>query len=155
QDVYSVLEDGFHNIREQYWDMIGVSDDEAWPSETQLKQLATAASGLFVFASTVLKFVGEDNQEGRRGDLEAWGTPVSRLELCLKTISSRAAGEINPLSSLDLLYQQILSTIPPSTLPITMRVLGLCILFPDSSFRAQDISNFFSLDQATFYNSLR
>lgn len=141
-DVRRVLCDGFDDIRKRFRDVL----DEPWPCESHLRRIATAASGLFVFASTVLKFVGDRDR----------GNPDAQLSLVLRFLgTSPTPGATNPLHALDLLYKQILSDIPLDNLATTKRILSLHIYYPRQKISAWALANFFGLDKASFYAALR
>ncbi|RXW21074.1 hypothetical protein EST38_g4782 [Candolleomyces aberdarensis] len=74
-------------------------DDESgpWFSEADVERLVEAASGQFVYAATVIRFLSE-----RRA------SPVKRLNTLLTWISSGSGN--NPLSALDNLYTQIVTS---------------------------------------------
>ncbi|KAF9458593.1 hypothetical protein BDZ94DRAFT_1331893 [Collybia nuda] len=90
KDTFTFLESGFHEIRRTHEIMATVS--EPWPSAEEIKKLLYKSSGHFIYASTVLKFVGDEN-----------ANPTERLALVLSEESA-------PLAELDELYNQILST---------------------------------------------
>lgn len=143
KDVVRVFRDGFDRIRQQYQDRL----DSHWPSEAHVRQLAAAASGIFSFASTILRFVGDDQ----------YSDPQGQLEDCLKFIggSGGAPGALSPLHALDFLYRQVLSDVPLDVLPTTMRILGLLILYPQDRLFPQDQANFLGLDRTSFYRALQ
>ncbi|KIM40510.1 hypothetical protein M413DRAFT_445959 [Hebeloma cylindrosporum] len=108
-DIMIYLRDGFTQIRERT--SMNLSQDP-WPSESQLEKLAWRASGQFIYASTVLKFVGSD-----------FCDPAEHLDIILHPGPMQAAA----FSELDHLYVQILSVHPdPSFL---QSVLGVMIVF--------------------------
>lgn len=149
EDVYRILRDGFRDICNRWPGFCDVEDDGTWPSETQLRQIAAVASGLFIFAATILKFVDDKH----------YRNPQSQLEICLESITSSAAqGSVNPLDALDHLYRRILSAIHPSTFPITTRILSLLILYPPGfrtqRFVVQNVVNFLCLKLNTLYSAV-
>ncbi|EKM79008.1 hypothetical protein AGABI1DRAFT_22157, partial [Agaricus bisporus var. burnettii JB137-S8] len=77
-----------------------------WPSEHEFTQIATAAAGLFAYASTVIRYIGDPY----------YGDPASQLEEVLAAIAAGpmdgALGTNGPLVQLDALYKRILSKIP-------------------------------------------
>lgn len=142
QDVARLLQSGFQIIRTRYSDFI--SGD--WPSDGDLRRIAVAASGHLGFASFILRFI----------DDEEYGNPPGQLEVCIRFLGgSGTPGAINPLHALDLLYHQILSDIPTNILANTMRILGLLILYPQSTLTTQNQANFFGFSQGDFYRLLR
>jgi hypothetical protein len=86
-----------------------------WPSEEQFWKLVDRASGHFMFANTVIRFI--ENPQ--------YANPVTRLNQVLSALDGPAAtSNTNPLAALDALYASILSMIPDDVWPITKRVLG-------------------------------
>jgi hypothetical protein len=71
--------------------------DHPWPGTGILDLLVQKASGQFIYASTVLKFVGAE-----------FYNPLSQLDIVLEPFPSNGT----PFSDLDHLYSQILSTYP-------------------------------------------
>ena len=90
---------------------------QPWPSEDIIERLVRKSGGYFIYASTVIKFVDEE-----------YFSPVARLDQLLDT--SNASSELNPFGELDQLYIQILSTYPPSQLPVLKYILGYVLLSP-------------------------
>jgi len=96
KELLQHLRIGFEDIFMRQCDlMFGVRSP--WPSKEQLEDLADRASGQFLYASTVLRFVDSDDTH-----------PVHRLELIL----SRQPGSIAAFSSMDDLYTLILESCP-------------------------------------------
>ncbi|KAF5344160.1 hypothetical protein D9756_011413 [Leucocoprinus leucothites] len=142
-DVANFLRDGFERIRTHYADAF--SPKTVWPTKEQFTVIRFYASGLFVFASTVLDFVGD----GEVGD------PVLQLDLCLEFFKGTHLSPAgNPLDPLESLYSGILGSIHHKALPTTLQILSV-LRFSKAAFSAQTIANFLGLNQATFYGSLR
>ncbi|RXW19316.1 hypothetical protein EST38_g6546 [Candolleomyces aberdarensis] len=74
------------------------SHSKLWPTKEDVEALVVAASGQFIYAATVLKYISE-----RRG------SPVDRLRMVLTWTSADSEDAANPLSPLDRLYTNILS----------------------------------------------
>lgn len=145
-DILCYLQDGFRDIRAQYWDIF-VADPRPWPSDSELRAAAKAASGLFAFGSILLRFVA---------DLGSGSNPKSRLTECLNfleitSLSSPGAASLHPL---DLLYTHVLSGVPENSLHVALRMLGFCVYFPDHPFSALMLCNFFYIDRVTFERAL-
>ncbi|KAF5349906.1 hypothetical protein D9756_009308 [Leucocoprinus leucothites] len=141
KDVFSFLRASFDRIRERYSDRL----DAHWPPEPHFRQISTASSGHFAFSSTLTRFIGDKNQSD----------PERQLNLCLEFLDGDAVGTVNPLQALDRLYCQILSNIPQEILPTTMRILGLCILYPQYHLSARDQANFLCIDRTTYHRALQ
>lgn len=84
----------FSNIRVHY-----LPELPSWPAEEDIQRLVHAASGQFIYAVTVIRFIQN------RGN-----TPQVQLDAILE-VQSRAKGT-NPLEPLHLLYEHILVTSP-------------------------------------------
>ncbi|RXW19085.1 hypothetical protein EST38_g6765 [Candolleomyces aberdarensis] len=69
-----------------------------WPTKEDIEKLVAAASGQFVYAATVVKYVSE-----RRG------SPVDRLRAIIDW-TPEGGQQTRPLELLDILYRNILST---------------------------------------------
>ncbi|KAJ5634313.1 hypothetical protein N7528_002155 [Penicillium herquei] len=70
--------------------------EKGWPGEERTKQLAEKSDGLFIYAATACRFLG---------DLRLSKTEVERR---LQIIFQDKYGKLTPLNSLDLIYTQIL-----------------------------------------------
>ena len=83
-----------------------------WPSECDLRTLVYRASGQFIYASTVIKFVGS---------VTDFLTPPEKLKIILNPGPMQAAA----FSELDRLYTQILSTYNDHK--VLVRILGVVL----------------------------
>ena len=108
RDIRVFLQDGFAKICAT--NPIPSHVEQPWPGKGILDLLVQRSSGQFIYAETVLKFVGAD-----------FCSPTKQLELVLKP-------DPTAFSDLDQLYTQILS-VYPSTVNI-VQVLGIIIVFP-------------------------
>ncbi|KAJ7134170.1 hypothetical protein C8R46DRAFT_923378 [Mycena filopes] len=86
-----------------------------WPSERDLERLVQNASGQFVYAATVLKFVEDE-----------YCHPMEQLRLIL-TLSPNDT-EASPFADLDTLYSFILSANP--NVPRVLDILGVWVTAP-------------------------
>lgn len=106
-DVNAYLRTGFAEIcerRRNYMQHV----PQPWPSNDDLRELSRRSSGHFIFAVTVLKFVGGDRYQNPVNQLNIILRPTAKMKKALKT---------SPYSELDHLYLQVLSTHPdPSQL---------------------------------------
>jgi hypothetical protein len=96
QDIEKYLRDGFESIYDQNLTLMD-QVVQPWPETRILDLLVQKASGQFIYASTVLKFVGAE-----------FYNPLSQLDIVLEP--SPLDGTL--VSDLDQLYSQILSTYP-------------------------------------------
>ena len=107
RDIWVFLRDGFAKICAT--NTIPSHVKKPWPGRGILDLLVQRSSGQFIYAATVLKFVGAD-----------FCSPTKQLALVLKP-------DPTAFSDLDQLYTQILS-VYPSTVNI-VQVLGIIIAF--------------------------
>ncbi|KAF9447659.1 hypothetical protein P691DRAFT_802094 [Macrolepiota fuliginosa MF-IS2] len=145
EDVDQYLHDELARIKDEYADIT----PPLWPSKDQFNKLSRSASGLFVFASTGVKYIGDPT----------YANPVDQLKRLLSFLKHAGAiGANSPLATLDLLYTQILTDVPREGFSTTQRVLAYLIgaarewVFPRP---AQVVCNFLRIDKSTFYSALR
>ena len=105
RDIQVFLQDGFAKICAKNSIMSHV--EQPWPREGIIDLLVQRSSGQFIYAATVLKFVGAD-----------FCSPTKQLGLVLKR-------DPTALSDLDQLYTQILSAYPSSV--NIVQILGIII----------------------------
>ena len=111
RDIWVFLQHGFAKICADNSIMSRV--EQPWPSEGTIDLLVQRSSGQFIYAATVLKFVGAD-----------FCSPTKQLALVLKP-------DLTAFSDLDQLYTQILS-VYPSAVNI-VEVLGIIIASDENS----------------------
>ncbi|KAF9523913.1 hypothetical protein CPB83DRAFT_649191 [Crepidotus variabilis] len=102
---------------------MSIDDSSPLASDKEIEELVRRATGQFIYAKTVTRFVDEP---GHR--------PVDRL----KDILQHASATSTPLSELDTLYTQILSTVVDWNL--TSTVLGALSVFEDNSDQREALS---------------
>ena len=117
-----------------------------WPSDNEVKFLADKSGGQFIYATTVLKFI--DDEDSR---------PVDQLEKVMNLSRSgidvgSAAASGDTFLELDLLYRQILSTCRNRSL--LLRILG-CILVAEEPVSVLDVENLLSLREGDVGMTLR
>ena len=109
RDIQLFLQDGFAKICAKNSILSHV--EQPWPKEGIIDLLVQRSSGQFIYAATVLKFVGAD-----------FCSPTKQLALVLKP-------DHTAFSDLDQLYTQILS-VYPSAVNI-VQILGIIMTDPD------------------------
>ena len=133
RDIEVVLQDGFAKICAQ--NPILSHAEHSWPGEGIIDLLVQRSSGQFIYATTVLKFVGAD-----------FCNPMKRLELVLKP-------DPTAFSDLDQLYTQILS-VYPSTVNI-VQVLGIIVAFSKGNLAPEVIEDILEMDEGELKLVLR
>ncbi|XP_006464132.1 hypothetical protein AGABI2DRAFT_120910 [Agaricus bisporus var. bisporus H97] len=112
-DVERFLRNELARIQKEF----SLGSRSQWPPEQDLWKLADASGGLFVFADTVIKYIGDP----------VVGNPTSQLNDVLKFIDtlplSNVLQELHPMARLDMLYAQILSKVPERTMVNTRKLL--------------------------------
>lgn len=153
QDVERYLHASFNTIRKRF----PRSVPSHWPSEAQFLKLTTAASGLFVFAAVTIRFV-EDSD---------YGNPALRLDLVLSAIDHLKVtlGEDQPFTNLDVLYTQILKSVPSTLWPMAKRILGFALCSRSEELETEDsftlhsrcimaMSQILNIEQSDIYGAL-
>lgn len=88
-----------------------------WPEEQDLWKLASASGGLFAYAETVIRYIGDS----------LVGNPTSQLSDVLNVIDNHPMPDIpreqHPMALLDALYTRILSNVPLKGLMNTRKLL--------------------------------
>jgi hypothetical protein len=142
QDITIFLEAEFSRIhREQ------CIQETLWPSEDVIQSLAERASGQFIYASTIIKFIDDRHFQ-----------PQQRLDMVLGTLPH---GMRSPYAEIDLLYTQILDSVPASKVEKTLLCLGLVIHYhrlfiPDmSTTRSAFLSELLQLNPGGVQHLLR
>ena len=125
RDIQVFLQDGFAKICAKNSILSRV--EQPWPEEGIIDLLVQRSSGQFIYAATVLKFVGAD-----------FRSPTKQLALVLKP-------DPTAFSDLDQLYNQILS-VYPSTVNI-VQVLGNIIAFDEDMAVAEVIEDILGMDE--------
>ncbi|KAF5339929.1 hypothetical protein D9758_015005 [Tetrapyrgos nigripes] len=114
RDIEVYLRDGFKAIVEESHSDVMAHIALPWPPIGVIHDLVQRASGQFIYASTVLKYVGEE-----------YSLPVERLELVL----GLPLGDPDAFSELDVLYWQILSS--NRNKPRVIQILGTMLVIED------------------------
>ncbi|THU90297.1 hypothetical protein K435DRAFT_760444 [Dendrothele bispora CBS 962.96] len=114
RDIAVYLRDEFALIYQTHRDSMN-SVQWPWPPEHIIQELVHRASGQFIYASTVLKYVGNDHHENL--------FPPKRLEAVL----ALPLGDIDKdaFADLDILYHQILDESPTN---LVVTVLAFVLL---------------------------
>ncbi|KAJ3568127.1 hypothetical protein NP233_g5913 [Leucocoprinus birnbaumii] len=146
QDVEEYLHSEFERIRKEYPSHI---EEKHWPSNIHFLRIATAASGLFIFAETVIRFI--DSHTARN--------PVGQLDCVLSALQRTTATLDNPLAALDLIYTEILSRVPRDMLHVAKSLIGSLIFLERDNRKGdrrtfRDICNFLGVSKDRALTSL-
>lgn len=120
-EIRVVLEAGFERIQARHARMKKYVGE--WPPPRVMEELVQRASGQFIYATTILKYLEDPNE-----------TPTERLTMIMQaTTMSRGEKTLSgsPLMSLDVLYTQIIAT--SSNVERALAVLGIIIVINDST----------------------
>jgi hypothetical protein len=123
-DIERYLRDKFEEIYSCNRDIMP-DVKSPWPLEDDLQKVVWRASGQFIYAATVIKFVNSDT------DLR---TPEEKLNIILEPGPMQGS----PFSELDRLYTQILSVYPDSA--VLVHTLGVILVF-EALPRSEDVSS--------------
>ncbi|KAJ7461404.1 hypothetical protein B0H11DRAFT_1872127 [Mycena galericulata] len=129
EDVRRYLRSEFSRIhREHHTTMSTVS--LPWPSLEVLEALVNKSSGYFIYASTVIKYIDDQNFR-----------PNARLEIIL---GIKPRGIASPFDTLDQLYIRILSDLPLDSRPQLLRIFT--VIAAKFTLTVSDIEKLLDLD---------
>jgi hypothetical protein len=111
-DIMKFLVDKFSDIRKLHQFRSYVP--ETWPTQEVIDKLVAKASGQFIYASTVDRFICSIRHN-----------PAERLDVLLGNLD---AGRSKPFEQLDSLYSVIFHAIDQANLAGTLRVLGIIMV---------------------------
>ncbi|KAF7761977.1 hypothetical protein Agabi119p4_9969 [Agaricus bisporus var. burnettii] len=113
EDVEKFLRDELTRIQKEFL----LNPRSQWPPEQDFWKLASASGGLFVFADTAIKYIGD----------RTFGNPTSQLDDVFKVIDAHPLPDVpreeHPMARLDALYAQILSKIPKRVMANARKIL--------------------------------
>ncbi|KAF8178499.1 hypothetical protein BJ912DRAFT_984030 [Pholiota molesta] len=132
KDIATYLRSSFTTIQRKHRHNRSLTSTSSWPSEPTLQTLVSRASGQFIYAATIIRFVDVRHQ-----------SPSQRLEMALGF--SELQGGLDgssPFAELDKLYQEIFREV--FDIRLTLRVLG-SILLLRSPICLEDLENLLGL----------
>lgn len=132
-DVDRYLRQELKRIRSAHPECFATSDP--WPSQEDFAKLSSKADGLFIYAATVVKFVGSQNKH-----------PVTRFKMIMDT-GSLQSHEI--YRELDALYDQIMLQMQTTCSDLDKdRIRGIlgAIIFAFEPLSAKQLELLFELD---------
>ncbi|KAF7763842.1 hypothetical protein Agabi119p4_8379 [Agaricus bisporus var. burnettii] len=113
EDVERYLRDKLTELKRKALDSV----DPRWPEEQDFWKLANAAGGLFAYADTAVRYIGD----------AIVGSPASQLSDVLNVIDNHPMTDIppedHPMALLDALYARILSNVPSKVMVNTRKLL--------------------------------
>lgn len=113
QDIKTFLDAEFSRIRTYHSSMVSVVD---WPSKDDIRHLIYKSSQQFIYAATVIKFVGDPRHN-----------PVKRLNMVLD--SPTEARLISPFTNLDNLYRQVLDAVRLENIDAVLTIFSIILHF--------------------------
>ncbi|KAJ6456909.1 hypothetical protein C8R45DRAFT_568751 [Mycena sanguinolenta] len=123
-DVHKYLSDEFSRIHRDHSAMQNISSP--WPARNVLEKLVDKSSGYFIYASTIIKFIGDESHR-----------PTVRLEVVQ---NANGPGSESAYDALDQLYMTILSSAPRQS----ERIPILCAIV-NFRLRPEEIDRLFRL----------
>jgi len=116
------------------------SHPQLWPTDHDIEVLVRWSSGLFIFASTVLKYINDKSHN-----------PIQRLKEFVNTCSLLS---LSTYTDLDLLYSQILSSV--SDIPALNAAIGtiICLFNPLSIEKFEDLLGWEDIDTSLVLEGL-
>jgi len=125
-DIHTFLKNRFADLYKEKSDYMG-DVKLPWPTASDLEQLVNQSEGLFIYASTLLKFVGDMN-DGR--------LPDEKLQEAMKGHNG-----------LDYLYKQVLKDAPQHSTDLFRRILG-ALLVPCDQLPINSLACLLRIDRA-------
>lgn len=114
-EIELYLRNGFENVLRK----CNISIQSPWPSAGDVETVVSAANGSFIYATTVLRFVGHLDGLGPRERL--WVI----MEIILDRRKHPGTGTNAPFAQLDVLYTSIMQRIPKNIFPFAYLLLAL------------------------------
>ncbi|KJA22473.1 hypothetical protein HYPSUDRAFT_40843 [Hypholoma sublateritium FD-334 SS-4] len=146
QDIRTYLRSSFADILHKHrHNPVLKSLTYKWPSEATIQTLVAKASGQFIYATTVVRFVDVRHE-----------TPTKRLEIAMelsnyKEDDSDSGHFARPFSELDKLYQKVFGEV--YDIQLTLRILG-CIILLRAPIDLVDLEDLLKLEPGAVEISL-
>ncbi|PPQ76673.1 hypothetical protein CVT26_013965 [Gymnopilus dilepis] len=132
-DIRTYLTDVFSAIRTRH-PLRSYLPASGWPPAGTIDHLVSKASGQFIYASTIEKFISSPKHK-----------PHERLSIIL---GIRAAGHNRPYETLDDLYSAILLNLDKETLKCALRIIGVLLGdYPEAMYTRGAINGLHRLHQ--------
>lgn len=118
-DIKRFFIDGFRDIREAF------SIEAEWPSVRDVGRLTELSEGLFIFAATVLRFIGHSDYSNPKRQLEALlAAPASIMDDLYRKILTLAYENVSSLHETNPSLRRVLGTITLAEEPLSARALA-------------------------------
>ncbi|KXN92049.1 hypothetical protein AN958_10036 [Leucoagaricus sp. SymC.cos] len=124
REIKAFLRYGFQEILRRH----NLSAAPQWPTEAVLDILVNASAGLFIYAATVLRFVGKSNLAGPEELLQM---VVSAINTGSEMLTTGVAAT-NPFEALDTFYLLIMHQIPDNMLLLVRCLILLASFAPET-----------------------
>ncbi|KXN91591.1 Serine/threonine-protein kinase HT1 [Leucoagaricus sp. SymC.cos] len=146
QDVYTVIEDGFEDIKRKFSDVV----PKDWPSKAYIRKLTESSTPLFSVAVSALQFIGSEERHDPVVGLETYLDFV-----CMASDSTASiAAPLRSFQATDSLYITMLKGVPNEHLSNLMNILCLRASYTGGNLSACLEANILHLDQSSFYAAL-
>jgi len=132
RDIELYLRHEFQEIKDNH--PFRRSIPSSWPSDRDITILVCKSSGQFIYAATVVKFVGSSRHY-----------PHHRLEVVLN-LRRASRPEEQPFAELDALYMHILSGVAEDSISIVLHVLSFVFHSRDTHVSVDSIPAILQLD---------
>ncbi|KAJ3571722.1 hypothetical protein NP233_g3569 [Leucocoprinus birnbaumii] len=141
-EILIYLTDEFERIRERH------HIPHSWPSDEVLALLVERTAGLWIYASTIIRFIEDQNSYG----------PKDQLRIVLKFAKDvpTKVGPDNPLAEMDFFYKLIITRIPPKIRTTVRKILLIDHInkVPDfSQYLAEEFPIILGLDDEQYRHS--
>ncbi|KAJ7839864.1 hypothetical protein B0H14DRAFT_1065366 [Mycena olivaceomarginata] len=125
EDIRTYLWGEFDRIHREHPSTMG-NIPAPWPSSDIVEGLVQKSSGYFIYASTVVKFIDDE-----------YSRPSGQLDIIIQNLVPQDIG--SPFVTLDQLYLQILSRVPPRFHSSLCDILGVIIHYPQKGITVAEI----------------
>ena len=136
-DIRRLFVDAFEKLKRTH--QIKGHIPKSWPDSSLIDELVKRASGQFIYAATVIKYISSPYHH-----------PVDRLEIILGLRVNPSERDL-PFAQLDALFLEILSSIPPENRTLVMTIIGVLVVEAVQAPMFQDLqclAEFFALQVA-------
>lgn len=135
--VESVLDDIRHYLAEGFRDICAVLDvEDGWPSAQDINRLAELSQGLFIFATTALRFIGDKHFGNPKNQLRVLLTAsVSIMRDLYLEVLKTAFNNISTLNSTNPTLRRVLGTLTLAEEPLSTQAIAGLLGLTDKDIR--------------------